>query len=86
MVQSQPVKKFSIGFEVLTAVVIKISVNRRFGGRPCFHLLSLLATCFEAGFSLGLFFDSEEVIDMFFRNMCWLSTDYKALYPRRQNF
>jgi hypothetical protein len=44
---------------------------------------TLLATRFQAGFLLGLFFDSEYGGDMFFRNVGWLSTDYTALYPRR---
>jgi hypothetical protein len=34
---------------------------------------------------LGLFFDPEDGGDMFLRNINWLSTDYTALYPRRQN-
>jgi hypothetical protein len=34
----------------------------------------LLATCFHAGFLLGLFFDSEDGGDMFLRNIGYLST------------
>jgi hypothetical protein len=37
----------------------------------------------SAGFLLGLFFDPEDVGDMFLRNVGWLLTDYTALYPRR---
>jgi hypothetical protein len=44
---------------------------------------ALFATLFHAGFSLGLFFDSEDGSDMFLRNVSWISTDYTALYPRR---
>jgi hypothetical protein len=33
----------------------------------------------------GLLFDPEDGCNMFLRKICWLSTDYKALYPRRQN-
>jgi hypothetical protein len=35
---------------------------------------------------LGLFFDPEYGGDMFVRNVGWLSMDYMALYPRRQNY
>jgi hypothetical protein len=63
-----------VGFEVLTEVVMKTSIfwditpcsplkdNRRFRG-------ALLATCFHAGFLLGLFFNPEDGGDMFLQNM-----------------
>jgi hypothetical protein len=38
----------------------------------------LLATCFQAGFLLGLSFDPEDGGDMFLRNVGWLSRDYTA--------
>jgi hypothetical protein len=41
----------------------------------------LLARWFLAWFIL----DPEDVGDMFLHNLGWLSTDYKALRPRRQN-
>jgi hypothetical protein len=73
-----------------------MSVNRRFGGTYRLHLQdrrisrarnqfasrALLAPCFHAGFLLGLLFDPEDGVDMFFRNICSVSTDYTAL-PRR---
>jgi hypothetical protein len=34
---------------------------------------------------LGLFFDPEDTGDILFLNVNWLSTDYTALYPGRQN-
>jgi hypothetical protein len=43
-------------------------VNRRYGGTCRFHLQgALLATCFRAGFLLGILFDPEEGGDMFLR-------------------
>jgi hypothetical protein len=47
--------------------------------------IALLATCFDSGFLLCLFFYPEDGGDMFLRNVGWLSTDYTALYPRRQD-
>jgi hypothetical protein len=44
---------------------------------------AFLATYFEAGFLLGLFFESEDGGDMFLRNFCRFTTDYATLYPRR---
>jgi hypothetical protein len=73
-------KSHSVKFEVLTAVVMKsaifwdimpcnpLKVNRRFGGTYRFHLRALLATCFRAGFLLGLFFYPEDEGHMFLRN------------------
>jgi hypothetical protein len=40
---------------------------------------------FHLSLLLGLFFDPEDGGEMFFGNFGWLSTDYMALYPRRQN-
>jgi hypothetical protein len=34
---------------------------------------------------LGLFFDFQEGGDMHLRNVCWFSTEFTALYPRRQS-
>jgi hypothetical protein len=47
--------------------------------------VALLATCFHAGFLLGLFFEPENGGDMFLWNVSWLLRDYTALYHRRQN-
>jgi hypothetical protein len=81
-----------LGFEVLTAVVMKsaifwdltlcspLRVNWRVGGTYSLHLL---ATCFHTGFLLGLFFYPEDGGDMFLRNVGWLSTDYTTLNPRK---
>jgi hypothetical protein len=45
--------------------------------------------CLPSAFTLvscfGLFFESENGNDMFLRNAGWFSTDYTALFPRRQN-
>jgi hypothetical protein len=59
----------------LQARKISQARNQREGSYAC-HLL-------HAGFFLRLFFDPEDGGDMFLRNVRWLSTDYKALYPRR---
>jgi hypothetical protein len=67
-----------VGFEVSTAVVMKSTIF--WDITPC----SLLATCFQAGFLLGIFLDPEDGGDMFFRNVGRLSTDCTELYPRRQ--
>jgi hypothetical protein len=69
-----------VGFEVLTAVVMKSSVfwditpcnplkiNRHFGGTFRLHVGS---ACYplHAGFLLGIFFDPEDGGDMFLRNV-----------------
>jgi hypothetical protein len=46
---------------------------------------ALVAIYFHSGFLVGLFFDPEDGGDMFIRNGSWLSTDYKSLYPRRED-
>jgi hypothetical protein len=44
------------------------------------------ASCLlHAVFLLSLLFDYEDGGDTFLWNICWLSLDYVALYPRRQN-
>jgi hypothetical protein len=40
---------------------------------------------FHASFLHGFFFSLECPSDMFLRNVGWLSADYTALYPRREN-
>jgi hypothetical protein len=67
-----------------------LKFNRRFGETCSLHLQKKPSKkpglyVLHAGFLLGLFFDPENRGDMFLRNVCWLSTDYMALYPRRQN-
>jgi hypothetical protein len=61
-VRSESLK--GIGFEVLTPVVMKSSIFW-----DVTYRLTLLATCFHAGFLLGLFFDREAGGDMFLRNV-----------------
>jgi hypothetical protein len=69
-----------------------VQVNRRFG-RNMSHSPSesnnkpsTIFDLFHASLLLGLFFDPEDGDDIFLRNVGWLSTDYTALYHRRQNF
>jgi hypothetical protein len=58
-----------VGFEVLTAVVMKNTIL--WDITPCSPLKVnlLLATCLHAGFLLGLFFGPENGGDMFLRNV-----------------
>jgi hypothetical protein len=52
----------------------------------CFLLLSCSACCLlHASILFGLFFDPEDGGDMFLRSVSLLTTDYVALYARRQN-
>jgi hypothetical protein len=73
-----------------------LKVNGRFGGTYHLYLQgrrirearnSVIAgdkQSFHDGFLLGLFFDSDDGADIFLRKVAWLSTDYMALYPRKQ--
>jgi hypothetical protein len=49
------------------------------------HKWILYAICFLVGFLLDLFFDGDDGGDLFLRTVGWLSTEYTALYTRRQN-
>jgi hypothetical protein len=51
------------------------------------QLFIMLWVCYllHACFLIGLFFDTEVGAEIFLRNVRWLSTEYTALYPRRQN-
>jgi hypothetical protein len=76
--------KISIFWDITPCSPFK--VNRRFG--RTYHLYfqdRKINTWFHVGFLLCLFFDPEYGGDIFLRNLGWLSTDYTALYPRRQN-
>jgi hypothetical protein len=62
-------RDFCVGFEVLTAVVMKSIIF--WDVTPCSPLVAsraLLATRFHAGLLLGLFFDPEDGGDMFPQN------------------
>jgi hypothetical protein len=43
------------------------------------------AICFHAGFLFALLFDPEDGGDMFLRNVVELSTEYTALYHKREH-
>jgi hypothetical protein len=77
-------KSYSIGFEVLTAVVMKspifwnitpcipLIINRRFGGPRRLHFHEPTESAFyllHTGFLLCLFFDHGDGGEMFFRNV-----------------
>jgi hypothetical protein len=100
---------FVVGFEVLTAVVMKSTIfwdimpcsplkaNRHFRRTYRLHfqgrsisrtryqheIMWQAEPCFHAGILLGLYFYPENGGNMFFRNVCWLSTDYTTLCLRR---
>jgi hypothetical protein len=85
-----------VGFETLTAVVMKSSifwvitpcgpleVNRRFGATSRLHIQYQKKPSYllQAGFSLGIFFDSEVGEDMILRN-ARLCPNYRVLPSRR---
>jgi hypothetical protein len=39
----------------------------------------------QGGFLLLSFFDTEDICDIFIRNVGWLSMDYTALYPTKSS-
>jgi hypothetical protein len=67
-------------------------VNRRFRGTYRLHLQgrrisqarNQRESMWQADPMLGLFFNPEDGGDIVLRNVGWLSTEYTALYPRRQ--
>jgi hypothetical protein len=66
-----------------------LKVKRRFGRTYRLHLqvrrISRARNQRESRWQAELysFFDPEDGGDMLLRNVCWISTDYTALYPRR---
>jgi hypothetical protein len=69
-----------------------LKANRRFKGTHRLHLQGRkisragLAQHLLSSFLFCLFFDPEDGGDVFLRNVEWISTDYTALYRRRQYF
>jgi hypothetical protein len=60
-----------------------LKVSLRFGGTYRLHQVAQRSACkIHAVFLRDLFIDHEDGGDMFLRNVCRLSTDYTALYPR----
>jgi hypothetical protein len=76
-----------VAFEVLTTVIMKSTIFWHITPSSPKKATDFseehIATCFHAGFLLGLFFDTENGGEMFLRNVGCLSTDYMALYPRK---
>jgi hypothetical protein len=48
--------------------------------------MKAIASMNSCRFVAWLIFDYKDGDDIFLRNIGWLSTDYTALYPRRQDF
>jgi hypothetical protein len=78
--------KVSVQFHVLAVLLLKRApgihciggwVGPRVGLEPAYQLLSFW-------FLARLIFDREDGGNMFLRNVGRLSTDYAALYPRRE--
>jgi hypothetical protein len=64
-------------------------LNWRFG-RTCrlyfqVRIIRISSACYllQAGFLFVLFFNPEDIGDIFLWNVVWLSADYTVLYPRR---
>jgi hypothetical protein len=68
-----------VGFEVLTAVIMKNSVFWDM------MLCSSLKVNQRSGRTCRPIFDPDDRGDLFLRNVDGLSKDYTALYPRRYN-
>jgi hypothetical protein len=72
--QNKSVMMSSIFWDITPCSPFK--VNRRLGRTSSSYLL-------YTRFLLGLFYDPEDGGNMLLRNVCRLSTEYAALYPRR---
>jgi hypothetical protein len=75
---------YLLGYNVVQSVERQPTYQRNML-HPSSGLKSSACYLLHTGFLLGLFFDPEDGSDVFFRNVGCLSTDYTALYPRRQN-
>jgi hypothetical protein len=67
---------------------IGLKASKRIDHTKEFYLLGyngFIYCLLYASLFLCLLFNPENGSDIFFRNVTWLSTDYKALYSRRQN-
>jgi hypothetical protein len=64
----------------------QLKVNRHFRVTCCLHLLrQSICLLLHVDFLLGLYFYPEDGANTALQNTGWLSTDYTALHPRRQN-
>jgi hypothetical protein len=79
-------KKFIyVSFEVVTALLWSYPISGIYRRVLCWKLNHFPCYLLHDGFLRGICFDPEDGCDMFLRNIGWLSTDYTAPYPRRQN-
>jgi hypothetical protein len=93
-------RNISVGFEVLTGVVMKSTIfwgiiscsplqnQPTFRGTYHLHLqgrrIGRAKKQSESRWQSSAYFSTMKMEAMFHRNAGWLSTDYTALYPRRQ--
>jgi hypothetical protein len=85
--QSNPLAQISGLYSSKSEMPSCLEILSCFPKNPNFRQMVHTACYFlHDGFLLGLFFDTEDGSDMFLRNVGLVTTDYMALYPRRQNY
>jgi hypothetical protein len=79
-------KRNYVGFEVITAAIMKNFYLLGYIAPKSIENHPTSACCkLHPGFLPGIYFDPEDGNNISFRNICCISTEYTALYPRRYN-